>query len=353
MNQNNAKRIIVVLGMHRSGTSTVTRGLQALGVDLGSNLYAPLPGNNDKGFFEDIDVHSLDTELLNALNCNWHSLSLIPTTSFGQEILEPFKVRAIDLLRSKIGTKPFGLKDPKIARLLPFWHVVFNHLNLTVSYVVSLRHPKSVVQSLQTRDGFDCEKGYYLWLEHVLPAMLQTVGADKLVVDYDLLMADPHKQIKRMAQALDLPYNSASSDVTEFVNKFLDAELRHSQFELKDLLLDCAAPPDVNTTYEVMMRLACDGMSINGPEVMEIFGRVNSRLQSLDPALNYITRLERKTAESQVQATNLNMQITRLNGQVAQLNQAVVARDGQIFGLLNSRSWRLTKPLRSIWRAFV
>ena len=61
--QKHAKSIIVVLGMHRSGTSAITRGLMVLGVELGDHLMPPAPNNNDKGFFEDIDVNAINVEL--------------------------------------------------------------------------------------------------------------------------------------------------------------------------------------------------------------------------------------------------------------------------------------------------
>ena len=57
-------RIIAVLGMHRSGTSAVARGLKALGVELGEHLMPPAANNNDKGFFEDVDVNALNNEIL-------------------------------------------------------------------------------------------------------------------------------------------------------------------------------------------------------------------------------------------------------------------------------------------------
>ena len=44
--------VFVVLGMHRSGTSAITRGLQALNVNLGEQLLPAVPNDNDKGFFE-------------------------------------------------------------------------------------------------------------------------------------------------------------------------------------------------------------------------------------------------------------------------------------------------------------
>ena len=118
-------------------------------------------------------------------------------------------------MRTKIGDHKFGFKNPRMARLLPFWQAVFNELDIRPSYVIAIRNPKSVAQSLQKRDGFDFEKSYYLWLEHVLPAILETGGATRVVVDFDLLMADPSSQLKRMAKALGLPFDPDSPRIQE------------------------------------------------------------------------------------------------------------------------------------------
>ena len=70
MEENN-NRLVVVLGMHRSGTSVIARGLQVMGVELGNNL---MQANeyNTKGFWEDMDIYTLNEEMLNSLNKAWH-----------------------------------------------------------------------------------------------------------------------------------------------------------------------------------------------------------------------------------------------------------------------------------------
>lgn len=116
------KQIVVVLGMHRSGTSAITRGLQVLGVDLGGNLLSAEVGNNEKGFFEDAAVTDFNVELLKALGHDWHTLTPILPEELESKVAEDHKVLAIELLRSKLaGINCFGVKDPRMARLLPFW----------------------------------------------------------------------------------------------------------------------------------------------------------------------------------------------------------------------------------------
>ena len=64
-------RLIVVLGMHRSGTSAITRALKVLGVDLGDRLMLAVEGDNNKGYWEDIDFNALNIEMLRAIGKDW------------------------------------------------------------------------------------------------------------------------------------------------------------------------------------------------------------------------------------------------------------------------------------------
>ena len=60
MSESDETDLIVVLGMHRSGTSAITRGIRVLGADFGDNLQPAVAGINEKGFFEDNDIVALN-----------------------------------------------------------------------------------------------------------------------------------------------------------------------------------------------------------------------------------------------------------------------------------------------------
>lgn len=64
------QQLVVVLGMHRSGTSVLARGLQVLGVELGERLLPPA-ADNPRGFWEDLDVIGIDERVLAALSRDW------------------------------------------------------------------------------------------------------------------------------------------------------------------------------------------------------------------------------------------------------------------------------------------
>ena len=235
-------RLIVVLGMHRSGTSAVARGLQAMGVDLGNNLMPPVPGNNEKGFWEDLDIYSLNIEMLNALNMDWHFLTPIQSSDVDTLRRDGYLQRALELLKGKTaGIQVFGFKDPRATKLLPFWKEVFIQNQLKVNYVITLRHPLSVCQSLTNRDGFEIEKGALLWLEHVIGSLVGTLDEKRLVVDYDRLMQSPDAELKRIAKKFQLQI--IPSELIRYKTEFLDNELRHTIYQIDDLVNVQAIPP--------------------------------------------------------------------------------------------------------------
>ena len=62
--QTSSRQAILVAGMHRSGTSALTRVLSLLGADLPENLAPALPDNNETGFWESVDLMKLHDKML-------------------------------------------------------------------------------------------------------------------------------------------------------------------------------------------------------------------------------------------------------------------------------------------------
>ncbi|WP_321863710.1 glycoside hydrolase family 99-like domain-containing protein [Pseudomonas paraveronii] len=322
----NEQHIVVVLGMHRSGTSSLTRGLKVLGVDLGANLFGGIEGNNDKGFFEDVDVNNFNVELLGALGRNWHSLEPIGLQELNSSVIQEFKLRAVQLLRSKVNSSPcFGLKDPRITRLLPFWSSVFEHLKLRVSYVIAFRHPMSVARSLQRRDEFELEKGYLLWVDHMLASLRDTSGCARVVVEYDRLMAQPELELQRIATAFKLDLDSKGKSLAEYKIGFLDSSLRHTEFQPEDLLVDPLAPAVTIELYQLLLALSEDRIALDAEETKRTVDNLAQQWKHNYPILRF---LDRKDTE----LISLKEVLDVTNGQLASLAGAIVQKDNEIEG---------------------
>ncbi len=77
-------RVIVVVGMHRGGTSATTLALRALGVELGDDLLAADPDQNPIGFFEDNPLLEVSEQVLQVLDMKWDTPARHPTASLEQ-----------------------------------------------------------------------------------------------------------------------------------------------------------------------------------------------------------------------------------------------------------------------------
>ena len=329
MKPTDRKRIVVVLGMHRSGTSAVTRSLMALGVQLGDRLMPGKPEDNEKGFWEDLDLNELNIEMLNALGHDWNTNAPIARAELLDDRVSPFRLRAVELLRRKTRSTPiWGIKDPRISRLLPFWKNIFEHLDIDVSYVIVVRHPMSVARSLKKRNGFEPEKSYYLWLDHIVPALLETEGSPRVVVDYDIFMDDPEAQLARIAERISLPAGQDRSRAIEECRRdFLDAGLRHTRFQQEDLLLDQAAPEQAVCAYALLRKLATDEAPLDSPEVRSAFEQLACYLDEMSPALRYMTLLENNISVLGRDVTERDQHIAALDKTLDDRNEHIVALD--------------------------
>jgi len=332
-------RLFIVLGMHRSGTSAITRGLEVFGIDLGDRLIPSIEGNNAKGFWEDIDLNAFDNEMLAALGQDWSSLSPLTPADAATLRKQGFFLRAVELMRDKVGNAPlFGFKDPRVARLLPFWRDVFNHCGFEVSYIFALRHPLSVARSLAKRDGLEAEQSYLLWLGHVIPGLVNRAGAPTVVVDYDLLMQAPRQQLARVADAIGLTLDAAA--LVPYENEFLDAALRHSMYAADDLLLDEACPGLVYDVYATLLEVACDHQQLDAPALQEKIAQWAHDYAMLTPSLQLADKLLTKHAAVSAlalthdqSATALQQALSAGQAQLQSLGQTLAERDAQILEL--------------------
>ena len=218
-------RLILVLGMHRSGTSAWARALRVLGVDLGARLLPPL-SCNPKGFFEDEDIYACNRQLLRQLGQNWSHWPPPPAVEQRRLAGGEAGAAALALLRDKCaGGAPHGLKDPRLSLLMPFWRPVLAAAALRPHCLICLRHPESVAASLARRDNLDAEQSHALWVAHTLGAITGSAGLPRMLVDYESLLRDPQAALERLSRFLRLPVDAAERAV--FCNDFLDADLCH------------------------------------------------------------------------------------------------------------------------------
>jgi hypothetical protein len=263
-----SRRVVVVLGMHRSGTSAVARGLQTLGVDLGNSLIGGLPDNNEKGFWEDKEVNAFNEGLLARLDSSWDRLANFNDERLKLDRWSDLRSAAVALLGRKLEPgRVFGLKDPRMCLLLAFWRDVFAEIDVRASYLVVVRSPIAVAASLAKRDGFPAIKGVLLWAKYSVAAIRATHDQRRVFTAYDAIMDAPQREMKRVAHALDLPaIADADERWREFADDFLTRDLQHHSSGESRLADWSQYPSFVNELYQFMKDVALGKFDLDGIE---------------------------------------------------------------------------------------
>jgi hypothetical protein len=272
-------QVFVVLGMHRSGTSVISRSLIVLGVQLGTNLMPP-QADNPKGFWEDRDVVAINDELLVHFGSAWDN----PYTPWQNMLFttNPYHSRMVSIVTDRLKKHGgvWGVKDPRMCRLLRFWMPVFKSCHCKVNILISLRNPNSIAESLQKRDHMSLDTSNILWLQHTVYPVLNTRNCPRLVIDYDMLINDPEKQMRRMANYFKLPFDPVNNELwDDFMRSFLDERLRHSVFSRAEIANLGDIQQDVVGVYDLLWQVSNDTVSINADDVQTTFAGVATNLR--------------------------------------------------------------------------
>jgi hypothetical protein len=189
---------IVVLGMHRSGTSAVTRVINLLGADLGPETDLLTDYDNPSGHWESRTLTSCNDAILAAFGRSW---DFPPWLRPGWE----YSARATALLpqmqdafSSLAVSGTWVWKDPRTCLTLPLWRrVLGDHCAVLV-----LRDPSAVVDSVRRRDGIPVLYGTALWHHYVRAAVAGAAGLPFASLHFEDLLAQPGPTIERLSTDL-------------------------------------------------------------------------------------------------------------------------------------------------------
>lgn len=145
-------QIVIVLGMHRSGTSAVAGYLNSLGLELPSETLSAHPKDNPEGYFEPQRMVQLNNRLLAALGLNWQSTRPISADELAAPDLAPIKEEIKHYLKETCQPgRKLVFKDPRLCRLLPVWLPLIKQHCETPLIIHAVRNAHAVADSLARR----------------------------------------------------------------------------------------------------------------------------------------------------------------------------------------------------------
>ncbi len=330
---------VLVLGMHRSGTSALTRMINLLGADLPSHLMAPLEGNNEAGFWESMDAYLLNEEILTSGGSRWDDWRRFNPDWMRSSVKDRFKARAIEILEKDFAASSlFVLKDPRICRLLPFWLEVLREFDTRAVCVLPIRNPLEVAASLKRRDGFPPPKSHMIWLRHVLDAERDSRALPRVFITYDELLDNWRHSARVLGDGLGIAWPRFSATAEIEIDEFLKDRHRHHTEGDGRVLDDPDLAAWVKTTFATLNELRAQPNSKTGQARLD---QVRAEFDCASDALGAVLRHEEVAREAL---------LTGASAQSEQLNQVIVERDQQIAALQRDAAIR-DDQIRSIDQA--
>lgn len=300
--------VVCVTGMHRTGTSLVSRLVNLLGVDLGRDeSLLPPAEDNPGGFWENSEIKRVNDRVLHTLGGSWHEPPALPNDWQNDPVLDPARQDAASVLASEArDIEPFGWKDPRTSLTLPFWLTVTR----VRSNIVCLRQPSAVAASLAERNGFRSEKSAELWILYTLNAWLS--HSDRLLVVYEDVTSQVGEASKRIARHLNLA--DPDSETLRRVEDVLDPGLDHRSWlqpgsgplmELAERLMtllrtadDAAIRPAMEgLEWLTRARRLTDELLVRDPEEASAEAVVQDQLGATKASMRELRRLSAQRVE--------------------------------------------------------
>ena len=333
-------RSICILGMHRSGTSVISRIINLLGFYLGedSNL---MKGNTDnlEGFWERNDIVNFHERLMTRLKMKWDTPISLPAQWTTLDEIKPFREELIELiLRNFSNHKAWAWKDPRTSILIALWKEVLNDLGIRFFCLVSIRNPLDVAKSLEKRNGFSQEKSFGIWFNYNITILYEILSVPHVIISYDRLINDWKTEIDRCMSVLNIDTSFVDEKLNEMINGFINPNFRHSFSSMKELK-ECGAPFPVIELYELLIE-------------------ANNKI-SIPDSISFRTRLERLLKihhnfgrffeHDLAQLCEFDQIIAENNCKLAEKDRLLEEKERRIESLLNSYSWKITAPLRGLY----
>ena len=253
------RQAILVLGMHRSGTSALAGVIDAMGA-AGPKTLLPPHDDNPRGFFESLPLVIAHEEMLASAGSCWHDWRQLNPQYIHSRAAERHRQKIKALLIDEFGDESsISIRDPRICRFVPFMSSILAEMNISPVAFLPLRNPLEVAYSLKRRDDIAIPKSLLLWLRHVLEAEYHSRHMPRCFLPFENLLIDWRYHMDRAAEKTGViwPARSDCSDIK--IERFLTMDLHHERSTLEDMQNHPNITSLVRATYDILTAIAAHG----------------------------------------------------------------------------------------------
>jgi hypothetical protein len=262
-----SRKIVIVIGPGRSGTSTVAGALCHSGLEVPGKAIRGNP-TNPSGFYEPRWVVDFHRKLLKEQNVS--SIDTMPGAQerIRQATTDPAVRETLGgWLEERLQEQPrLVVKDPRIVWFRDLWVDTARGLGVEPGFVTILRHPAEVAASrqkyYQSTGENDREVEIHRiagWINVALTAEAASAGSPRTFVRYMDLISDWRTALSRIGSSLDLHYDPALDAPEHPVDGFIDSSLHRVQVDWNEVAVPEPLRDLGELVWQAMSRLASDG----------------------------------------------------------------------------------------------
>lgn len=217
---------LVVAGMHRSGTSAMARVLGLAGAGMPERVIKAA-SDNPLGFWEPRDVVALNDEIFRTVGSNWNDIFGARVAALAEPLWRDFLPRARSVIALNYARGDLAvMKDPRVSLVAPLWSTALAEEGFDSRFVIMVRDPIEVAQSIAARDQAPVQASVLAWLSHMVAVERDTRGFKRIFVRYSDLIEDWDAVLDRIRKSLsvDLPVDP---EIANQISGFLSRSARH------------------------------------------------------------------------------------------------------------------------------
>ena len=273
-------RIVCILGPHRSGTSLITRVLNLMGLYLGpeDNMRKPRKWN-PRGYWEHQPIIDINDAILARFEGSWHEPPCFPSGWERSSELEDLRQTARNYLHQNFSNaSSWGWKEPRTCLTLPFWKQFLPSL----SYLICLRSPVEVAQSLRRRNRYSMQKGIHLWMVYLEHA-LENSDPDRGFIFYEDFMSDWRAHLPFLSTFLGQSQPVRHAGIETAIGEFIDPTLRHHDYSSENAFENADRNESVIMSHRLYRDLRKNAKNNPG----QIAAALQETIKMIKPQLEY------------------------------------------------------------------
>lgn len=219
-------RTVFVIGMHRSGTSALAGLLHHAGFAMPQSDLIEANHGNLKGHWESRAVYAINNQLLARLGSTWHGLAEFPHDWIDGSPARRWRRDLLDFFKhTLLPDPPPILKDPRFSLLGSAMQPWLVSGSFDPVFLLSVRHPSEVAESLWRRDQISALQSTRLWISYTLAACKLCQERAHRVVVYGDLIGETQTVLLDIIRLIE-PSSEPHLDVQSSIG-FVESDLRH------------------------------------------------------------------------------------------------------------------------------